>query len=213
MNARWIANLSLSLLLLAGCLAGCASEQPKQIGTYPAQAETKPLAELPRTAPLPRVQIVYETWISLEVSRVASTAERAVDLASRHGGYLESSNSWLQDGRTHMTLVLAVPSAGFDGLREDLLTLGTLQNEQVSSAWTNPGVDYPYYSHITLTLKPRAAVEMDWPRLGWDPANTFRQALDVFVSIFGFLVDILIWVLVVVGPFVLIALGLRALCR
>ena len=213
MNARWISKLMICLIVFACGLAACKAEQPRLIGSYPAQEEPKPLALLPRSIPQPGIQFVYETWITLEVSRVTSAAEQAVDLAARRGGYLESSNSWLQDGRTHMTLVLAVPSADFDGLREDLLDLGALRSEQVSGEWIRARDEWPYYSHITLTLQPRAAAWPDWSISGWNPGRTFRQAWDVFVSIFGFLVDIVIWVVVVLGPFVLIALGVRALWR
>ena len=212
MNTRWIPQTMICLVLLAACLSACTGEQPKLIGAYSSSAEPKPLAELPRGTSLPGIQFSYQTWIVLEVSRVTSTAERAVDLASLHGGYLEDATSWLQDGRTHITLVLAVPASGFDGLREDLLDLGTLENEQVSSEWSHQDQGWPSYSHITLTLKPRAAA-IAWPQAHWNPGKTFQQALDVFLSIFGFLADLLIWVVVVAGPFVLIALGVRLLWR
>lgn len=213
MNIRWIPKFAIFLALLACGLAACTGEQPRLIGAYPSQAEPKPLVELPRSAPLAGAQFVYETWITLDVSQVTSTAERAVDLAARRGGYLESSHTWLQDGRTYMTLVLATPAAGFEDLREDLLSLGSLQNEQVTGEWISTHNSWASYSHITLTLQPRVLAWPDWPELGWNPGRTFGQALEVFWSIFGFLVDILIWTVVVLGPFVLIALGLRALWR
>jgi len=37
--------------------------------------------------------------------------------------------------------------------------------------------------------------------------------LRVFLAVFGFMADILIWALVVIGPFVLMILGLRTLLR
>ena len=46
------------------------------------------------------------------------------------------------------------------------------------------------------------------PAVG-NPERTFASALQVFTTIFGFLVDILIWLLVVVGPFVLLVWGGR----
>lgn len=213
MNAKWLTRGMLILALLAWGLAACSGEEPTLIGAYPAQGEPKPLALLPQSAPQPGIQFVYKSWITLEVSHVTSTAEQAAELAARRGGYLESSNTWLQDGRTYMTVVLAVPAEGFDALRQDLLDLGTLKGEQVSGEWINTNRSWPSYSHITLTLQPRVAAWPEWPQTGWDPGRTFRQALDVFLSIFGFIVDILIWVVVVLGPFVLIALGLRALWR
>jgi hypothetical protein len=47
----------------------------------------------------------------------------------------------------------------------------------------------------------------------WRPARTLQQAFSVFLSIFGFLTDILIWVVVVVGPFLLIGLGIGLIIR
>jgi hypothetical protein len=38
--------------------------------------------------------------------------------------------------------------------------------------------------------------------------QTFQRAFGVFVNIFGFLVDIVIWVGVVIGPFLLIGWGI-----
>ncbi|MCU0485235.1 MAG: DUF4349 domain-containing protein [Anaerolineales bacterium] len=213
MNTKRTSSYLIAFVFLACCLSACTGTQPKLIGAYSSAVEPKPLAELPRGESLPGVQFTYEAWITLKVSQVTSTAERAVDLASLHGGYLENSSSLLQDGRTHITLVLAVPAAGFDALREDLIDLGKLENEQVSSDWTRGDLGWPNYSHITLTLEPRAAATITWPKTRWNPAETFRQALDVFVSIFGFLADLLIWAVVVAGPFVLIALGLRLLWR
>jgi hypothetical protein len=213
MNNKRISSYLIASVFLACCLSACTGAQPKLIGAYSSPVEPKPLAVLPRGGSLPGVQFTYEAWITLKVSQVTSTAERAVDLASLYGGYLEDASSWLQDGRTHITLVLAVPAAGFDALREDLLDLGKLENEQVSSDWTRRDLGWPYYFHITLTLKPRAAATIAWPQTRWNPGETFRQALDVFLSIFGFLADLLIWVVVVAGPFVLIALGVRLLCR
>jgi hypothetical protein len=43
--------------------------------------------------------------------------------------------------------------------------------------------------------------------------TTFRAAFSVFAALFTYLVDILIWLTVVGGPFVLMGLGLRALVR
>ncbi|MBN2550223.1 MAG: hypothetical protein JXB15_13755 [Anaerolineales bacterium] len=53
----------------------------------------------------------------------------------------------------------------------------------------------------------------DLPGIGWNPGRTLRSALGVFLSIFGFLADIIIWLLVVVGPFVLLGWGGMKLAR
>ena len=213
MNAKYSIKLLVWSVILTLVLTACAPGGTQLIGSYPASGEPKPLAVLPRSAPQPGVMFVYDAWITLQVSSVVTAGERAENLAYRHNGYLESSSTWYQDDRQYMTLVLAVPSSDFEALRKDLLNLGSLQNEQVSGDWKGPYDSWPSYSHITLTLQPRAFAWPEWPDLGWNPGDTLRQAWGVFLSIFGFLVDILIWVVVVLGPFALMGLGVRALWR
>lgn len=47
----------------------------------------------------------------------------------------------------------------------------------------------------------------------WDPAETFRAAFGVFLTLFQLLVDALIWILVVAGPFVLMGVGAVVVLR
>jgi hypothetical protein len=74
---------------------------------------------------------------------------------------------------------------------------------------------YPRYSQITLQLRPAALFHLPSPTAPpfLHPVQTFRRAFVVFLSIFGFLLDILIWIVVVAGPFLLIALGMGAVIR
>ena len=78
------------------------------------------------------------------------------------------------------------------------------RHEHIFDASKAPRGQLPY-SHITLHLRPRlVSVPPIDPIEGWDPVRTFQNAFAVFVRIFGFMVDILIWITVVLGPFILV---------
>ena len=194
-------------LLLVFLLAACAeSSTPKLIGSYPSTGKQNP------PVPYPSDRFVYDGALELEVSNVSNAARQAQDLTYELGGYLSSSSSWKQQGHTHTTLVLCVPAANFEGLYNRLLRLGTSLSDSVYGKWVS-GYSPDSYSQITLTLRPRTINLPELPSFGWNPLRTFEQAFGVFVDIFGFIIDILIWLLVVLGPFVLIGLGMWALVK
>lgn len=204
---RWFA-------LSALCLAACGGATPQLIGSYPKGTDSSPTY-----APPPEnLLVVYNSHLELEVYETDSAARRAAQLAYDHGGYLVSSQSWSQNDRKYTTLTLAVPVAQFDTVRQSLLELGTLITENVSGDRVSPraGADsWNTFSNITVQLRPSPAPRLlpSLPSFGWNPARTFEQAFGVFASIFTFLVDLVIWAAVVVGPFVLMGLGARALMR
>jgi hypothetical protein len=196
----WFIPLAVLLLVSAACYAR-GGEAPQQIATYP---KNPPIAIAP---PLPEhAVLVYQLYLELQVSNVEAAAAHAEQLAYRHGGYLVSSQTWYVDSRQNTTLILAVPTVNFESLRNDLHSLGSLASESLSGEIVE---SYPRgimpYSHITLHLRPGAWSLPPVPSVsGWNPARTFQNAFAVFVKVFGFLVDILIWLLVLVGPFALL---------
>lgn len=206
------------LVLCAVCalaLAACSgSATPQLIGSYPKGAS-------PTYAPPPEnLLVVYDDYLELEVSNTDTAADRATRLASDYGGYLVSSQSWYQGGRKYTTLTLAVPVAQFEATRKALLRLGTLVSENVSgdlisTRYGADGWNTRVASNITVQLSPAFSVVTlpSLPATGWNPARTFEQAFGVFASVFTFIVDLLIWVVVIVGPFVLMGLGVRAVVR
>jgi len=197
--------LGLLLLSLAAC---SSSSQPKLIGSYPSQGNSE-------SQPVPHEQFVYDATMEMEVWNPESTAQHAEERAYDYGGYLISSQSWTQDGQSHIQLVLAVPAPNYEALHQYILDLGTLQSERVSGQWVNSryGSDWSVYSEITVTFHPRTTVRPVISITGWNPAHTLERAWRVFLTVFGFLVDILIWVVVLVGPFILMGLGLRVVIR
>ncbi len=200
------------LIILIFVLTGCAtSAAPVQIASFPSLT---PIAKYPPDS------IVYRTFIEILVSDVDRAAQTAVYRASVYKGYLVSSNSWYTDGCKITSLELAVPTYYFENLRGDLVDLGQVINEDLSGRPANPP---PYdgpaeYSQITLQLRQAGYAippiqPPDWKPSGWDPVRTLHQAFAVFLSIFGFLTDILIWIVVVAGPFLLIGLGIGVIIR
>ena len=189
-----------SIVILTLSLTACsASTSPQQIAVYPKDA---PIA----IAPHPSVVIVYRAYLEIIVTDVEKAADRAVQYAYDYSGYLAGSQSWYTDGRKITTIVLAVPTANFHGLRQTLLGLGHLVSENISGEPAEPhyGEAWKEYSYITLQLRPSAARIPAFPISSWDPGRTLQRALSVSIAILGFLADILIWVIVVVGPFILI---------
>jgi hypothetical protein len=185
-------------------LAACSGE-PRRIASYPSSSGVSSGAG----AETYTGQRVYRAFLELEVADVEAAAEKAEELAYEYGGSLYSSHFWEAEGKTCATLVIEIPNRQFERLRVRLLRLGSLKSESTLGEWREVGGGWE--SEIILSLRPAAA---SWPRVdlpGWRPAATFRRALGVFLSIAGFLLDILIWLTVVVGPFVLLGWGLAKL--
>jgi hypothetical protein len=138
------------------------------------------------------------------VDRAAWEAEA---WAGRFGGYIAARRSWTLDDQKVTQLDLAVPSGNFDALLQAVEGLGVLIHENISSqpAGPPPG-NLPAYSTIMVVLRPTPAAWESLPENGWSPARTFQRALGVFLAIFSFIADIVIWLVVVVGPFALAAL-------
>jgi hypothetical protein len=196
------------LVFLACLLTGCATAaSPVTVASFPLLT---PIAKYPPDS------ILYRTYIEILVSDVDRAAEMAAYRASSNQGYLVSSDSWYTDGRKVISMELVVPTYNFENLRRDLLGLGQVVNESLSGQPANPPPhDNPVgYSQITLQLRP-ADYYIPPPAnpQAWHPIRTLQRAFSVFLSIFGFLTDILIWVVVVAGPFLLIGLGIGLAIR
>jgi hypothetical protein len=198
-------------------LAACAgSATPQLIGAY-RPGDAPPIATY--VPPSGQSLLVYDGYLSLRVRDVPAAAAAAADLAYSLGGYLAGQQTWHEGRDQHVTLTLAVPAPQFDLLRTAVSDLGRVQDERLlsdpvplppgGSAWNT-------FAHLTVHLAPPATPQWRLPRLpgfGWSPAHTFSSAFTVFAAVFTFLLDVLIWLSVVVGPFILLGLGLRWLLR
>ena len=206
---RFLACQSLQLVWVLSACAGSAT--PQLIAAHPVDA-------IATYVPPGRGSVViYDAYLGLRVANVGAAAAKAEELAYAYGGYVQVGQSWYGGEKPQVTLTLAVPVAAYDSLYGALLRLGTLEHERVTGSLVSPGDPDPwnYFSSITLHFS-EAEPAWRWPTLpslGWSPFSTFRAAFGVFAAIFTYLLDIVIWVTVVLGPFVLLGLGLRALVR
>ena len=195
-------KMSILLILLALALAACSASEPQMIASFPADSENNPV---PLNLPQP-AQYVYDASIELDVSNLENASERAIGLAYQYEGYLVSSHAWQSGDAQHARLVLAVPVINFDKTFNALSRLGEVVNQHISGEWTSHGTGdgWTVYSEITVLLND---ADSTWARPigGWRPVRTLSSAWDVFVAIFGFLADVIIWLIVVVGPFLVLA--------
>jgi hypothetical protein len=192
----------LILFLFLG-LTGCALEDPdpQLIASYPNVDQVERYAGPPQG-----LVVVYNAHLEIEVLNVNRAADKAIAMAGKYGGFLNSSQSWYQDGELNTRLILAVPVIYFEDLHLALLGLGDLVSERVDGDLRPPGYgksEWQAFSQITLHLHPKAGLFSSGRLPDWHLLNTFRSAVQVAGAIFGFLLDILIWIVVVAGPFVL----------
>ena len=191
------------LVFVSLALSACAPEAtPQMIASYPSQGGSQEYSP-------PHAEYVYDGYLELEVRNIDSAAERAEALAADYGGYLEYSQSWRSDGSRHASLVLAVPPRSFEALLDRLAGLGTPLSQNITGQWVDVGRQWVVYSEITLQLHQKSP---SWPSISigdWQPLRTLQQALGVSATIFGFILDVVIWIVIVVGPFALLAWGLR----
>jgi hypothetical protein len=109
-----------------------------------------------------------------------------------------------------------VPVIHFDKVHRALLGLGNLVSERVTGDLKPPGYgeyEWGTFSHITLHLHPKRRIFPSFSLPDWRPVNTFTKALRVAGAILGFILDILIWVGVVAGPFILAGWALMVIYR
>jgi hypothetical protein len=193
-------------------LAACSGPGPQLIGAYP--KETRSTTYAPPPANLP---VIYNAYMELEVASPDAAADEATHLVYDLGGYLLSSDSWCSEGRKYTTLTLAVPVAQFDAAHKDLVGLGRLVREDVAGSRANTGTrvdEWSVFSTLTLQLHPATRdFQFSAPSSSWNPIYTVEQAFGVFASIFTVVADVVIWVVVIVGPFVLMAWGAVSLAR
>lgn len=197
---------SLTILLITFLLTSCsAGGAPRRIAYFPSGAPQPP-AEVP--AHQPPGPLVYNASLVIRVWDPQAAAGRAGELVYQYGGYLVGSHSWTQAGEESVSVTLAVPLYSFDALRDELLRLGKLESESVWGERTGYAPSgLPNYSQISVEFRSRTVAWRGIHIGSWDPGRTLARALQVSIAIFGFLADILIWIVVVLGPFVLLAWG------
>jgi len=199
--------------ILAACSGGARSE-PEMIASFPSSSTSNPQP----INPPPPDQFVFDAFLELDVSNIRDASGQAIDLAYKYGGTLVSILSWKTGNIAHTKLVLAVPATYFDTTFNALSRLGKVVNQQISGGLVSSGSGeyWNVTSEITLELNERASIRT-WQIGSWSPLRTLSRAWDVFVTIFGFLADVVIWLVVVLGPFLILAYflyrAIKRLCR
>jgi hypothetical protein len=196
-------------LLLILAVGGCAGgdREPDLIGSYPSTTGDH---EWYPPLPEPAV-IVYHTVLDMRVRSVSRAFEEIKSLAHEHGGYVTTAQIWYEDRDEHATIAVSVPVFNFDLLYDRIVRLGSLDNETISGELRSHAPyerDEMIMSTITVHLEERSSIS--FPRTSdWHAASTFLQAFDVASTIFRFLLDAAIWVIVVAGPFVVLGWAVR----
>lgn len=187
-------------VILAACSGGTRSE-PEMIASFPSSNVNNPQP----VNPPPPEQFVFDAFLELNVSNIRDASGQAIDLVYQYGGTLVSIISWKTGNIAHTKLVLAIPMTYFDKTFNALSELGTVVNQQMNGGWVSSGSGeyWNATSEITLELNERASIR-SWQIGSWSPLRTLSHAWDVFVTIFGFLADVIIWLVVVLGPFLAI---------
>ncbi len=199
--------LFLLLILLTACSP--TAEEPQRIAAYPAE---KQIAVHPLS---PDKVIVNTATIDLAVSNVDKTVDKVHNLVFEYGGYVTRSQAWLQNNDKFTTMTIAVPQIYFEAVHRNILALGDLKSEYITGDIQPESLpeQSPPYAYITINLHPKASVFPALTLPDWRPLQTLAKAWNVLAGILGFLLDILIWVGVVGGPFILLGAGLRRWLR
>lgn len=188
----WI-SIVFAALWISACSQVLAAERPRP-------AQITPIAVYP-----PSAGVVYQAELELLTSDVDQAASQASRWTYELAGAVESSTSWYVQQQKFIRLELSVPISNYERLRASLLTLGQVVRETSSGQPIFPPQPGGYPdSRITLQLDPAAFPPPLQQVTGWRPLQTLQRAWQVFLRIFGFLADLLIWALVVAGPFILI---------
>lgn len=190
--------LPLLLLMVLLVVACDGATQSQVIATYP------------RREGAAAGTVVRRAEIELAVHDAGAAGERVSRLAVTHGGYVVDSQSWYWQGREQVRVTASVPAAEFDAFYRALLRLGSVVSERVTEV---VGGNPQRFAQVTVTLRSSGRSILPDEAGGWKPADTFRAAFAVFARVFQALVDGAIWIAVVAGPFVLMALGLASLVR
>ena len=203
---KFVWFLILFTLLLAGCDPGAAT----MIASYPHPSDI--------ANPRPQATALNNSArLSLEVDDVPYAVNQAIDLAQRYGGWVVDCDCRGEGAGQVANLVLGVPASSAERLHRALAGLGQVIDQ---TTWTDYSgcITCAEISYIYLELAPRPPTWVDEPPVtprdqNWSPAWTLRRAWQVTAGIFTFLLDGLIWIAVVAGPFVLIGLGILVLVR
>lgn len=198
--AKFLTYLLLPAALLLGACGGGGT--PGLIAAFPTG-----VSEPPREITSQREPGGESVYLALHVEHLDRAVREVREAASEYGGYVVDTQSWQEGKFDNRILVLKVPGVHFERVLDRLKDIGELESEHVTRAG---GKDGRYESGqipmaaITVHLLAEKTFWSGVELPGWNPGETIAKAFSVFIKIFGFAADVLIWVIVVLGPFALI---------
>jgi hypothetical protein len=187
--------LLLTLFSVCLVLAAC-SQAPELIAAYPVSGTSH--QNSPHADPYH-----YEAVISMDVRDVDDAEESIARLAQDFNGYMTGTSSYWVGEQKYSDLTLELPFNRYNDFRQALDRIGDVTHERLSS-YTSYSSGSWDDTRVTISLSPNQETPIKLPS-GWRPLTTLESAFQVFLTVFGFIVDILIWIVVVAGPFALLA--------
>lgn len=201
------------MLGIALNLTACgAQEAPELIGSYPSEPNGN---QSKSNSPYDAV-LVYEAEIDLQVRDVYRSSEKITRLANQYGGYLVDSQTWFLGDEDHARLIVKVPSSNFFPMYKAIKKLGEVEFETYIGEPDydfSKGIGRGEMSEINIHLMSTPSWYDVKPDKNWWPLITFQNAFDVSKMIIAFIIDVLIWVIVVLGPLALAFLGIKRILQ
>lgn len=206
-------------------LAACSKEQGLTDVAPVMAAEALQLGDC--VAPPRNLKLIPPAEMYLDIFDTHETALYVNQLTHDHGGYCIVSNTSYQGNYKYATLTLTMPLTRFGDMQEAMQGLGQLSIQHIPNELQRtiqPTRDWDTFVNVTLHLRPTltapisnvepqpqpTAIAEPAPAVSVEPPSrafqTFESAFGVTAKIFGFLLDVIIWLVVVPGPFVVIGL-------
>lgn len=211
-NFLLCAGICLTIGMVWSFTACGAQDAPELIGSYPSNST----GNQSKAYTTNDTSLVYEAEIDLHVRDVYRTSEKITRLANQYGGYLVDSQTWYLGDEDHARLIVKVPSSNFFPMYNAIKKLGEVEFETYIGE-----PDYDQWkgkisgemSEIVIHLRSTPSWYDFKPDSDWWPLITFQSAFDVSKMIITFIIDVLIWIIVVLGPLALVFFGIKRILQ
>lgn len=191
--ARSLPALGAALMVLLLAVACDGTSMPQVIASHP------------REDAEPQLSVPTEGRFELTVRNAARAMDDVAHLAVEHDGIVMDEAEWRSSHGRNGSMTVIIPVANLGSFLRGLRTVGTVLTDQL----VIDGDQSVTNTHLRIILHEPIVSE---PQT-WNPARTFGTALSVFLHLFQVVVDGLIWIVVVAGPFVLMGIGLFVVLR
>jgi hypothetical protein len=158
----------------------------------------------PGKAPDPPEWTQVDVWYSMLVARPDHAAYAVVQAVQASGGYVFEQFDHYEKGERHVVIEANVPTNGLKSFEASLASIGNLTGSSPSAFHSGE-----YMTQVRVTLSPKIPPASYVEIRGWRPGETFEAALGVLGSILRVLIDFLIWVGVLIGPFFILGYVIR----